>query len=201
MTLTNWIWIAAFCLALGFIGWRLRLNLARWIMVLSVTGAIVLGYLGWNVHLDRIAMEEALVTEVPLLARGIQVLSMQHTKLYDQVRGDLLIGEANPESYIRARAQDNRDVKLGNVDISTREDPLGGNIVDYRYTVKPAEADRGAERVKIANFLYKLEEDSHRMRVTSVKLEPRQRIKEHEVSDDLWKWEVVVTSRQRAEME
>jgi len=62
------------------------------------------------------------------------------------------------------------------------------------------ERERTFQRLRIANFLYTLEYDSRRVKVTDMKLEiAEKKPKPHEVPADEWFFDAEVTSRQRAD--
>ena len=66
--------------------------------------------------------------------------------------------------------------------------------------IEPEDDKRGWPRSKISNFAYKLEEDSGRMRVTSIHMEPSQKIRDpSQVPADTWRYSIVVTSREKVE--
>ncbi|MEM7516919.1 MAG: hypothetical protein AAF368_08360, partial [Planctomycetota bacterium] len=72
--------------------------------------------------------------------------------------------------------------------------------VHKKYEIRPSDTKRRFSRVKISNFLYKLEEESSRVKVTHVKMETGQRgLKEEQVPDDKWTLLAEVTSRQADE--
>ena len=54
-------------------------------------------------------------------------------------------------------------------------------------------------RASVANFLYKLEELSRRVRVTSLKLTPHSRLKPGELGDDFWTFSAEITARRAVE--
>jgi hypothetical protein len=75
-------------------------------------------------------------------------------------------------------------------------------IVDKKIRIKPTSRDKVFQRSKIANFLYKLEADSRRIRVTDMVIElgGKSRVREHEIPEEgNWTYDVEITSRQREE--
>ncbi len=174
-----------------------KVTLARWIILFSMIGAAALGWFGWNLRQERLALQDALATkEVEALSQGLLVKALQHSQLYREFENTGTGPQDNLASYIARRAAD-KDVRLGAVSLSNREESLRGAL-DKKIRIEPQLA-RGVERTQVANFLYYLEKDSRRLYVTSVKLEPEQkRLKEHEVPDaDRWLWEAEVTVRQK----
>ena len=71
-------------------------------------------------------------------------------------------------------------------------------VVDKVYRIKSDARERSFQRPRIANFLYTLEFDSRRVKVTSLKLSPsNKRLKPGEIGDDLWTFEAALTVRSK----
>jgi hypothetical protein len=174
-----------------------NMNLARWIIVASVAGTLVLAFTGWKLHSRRVELERALEVAVPEQALELQVLARRYSKLYKEAEREGLKGQADPQSYIRTLASDEH-VALGQVEVITAPEttPRKG-VVDRKYTIRPQSRDRGFPRDRIANFMWKLESESRRVRVTMAQLDPEKPLKPHEHPTDSWKWTVEVTSRQK----
>jgi len=176
------------------------MNLARWIILLSVLGSIGLGYFGFTLHKRRLALTEALESQVPKLAVEIQRMSREYTQLKRETDREGLKAQANAESYIRAIGA-RSEVQIGQLDISTPQAtrPAKG-VKDEKYVITPKDRNRGFERLNIANFCFLLEKESKRVKVTRIHMDPEQKnMKPHEVSGDKWRWEIDVTSRQKDE--
>ncbi len=173
----------------------------RIVIAASLLGSAVLAYFNYTLgqQLDEIKGENR--TGAPRVVTEIQQHSLLLSQLHKQLADEGYKGQGNPGSYVRAIAQ-NDNVRLGQVDVSpSNPDALGKGIVDMKYTIKPVNKDRGWSKENIANFLYKLEADSRRVRVTRMKMQPpaKSRLKPHEFPDDEWTYDVEITSRQRAE--
>jgi hypothetical protein len=174
-----------------------NMNLARWIIVASVAGTLVLAFTGWKLHSRRVELERALEVAVPNRALALQVQARRYSKLYKEAEREGLKGQADPESYIRTLASDEH-VALGQVEvIRARESTPRKGVADRKYTIRPQSRDRGFPRDRIANFMWKLESESRRVRVTMAQLDPEKPLKPHEHPTDSWKWTVEVTSRQK----
>jgi len=173
------------------------LNLARWILLGSLLLSFVLAYTGWRLHQRRIGLEDALVAQVPNLAKDIQIQSRRYTRLYDEADGAGMIGQTDVMSYLRGLASD-PDVQIGGLDI-TKQQPFtpARGIVDEKYLIRPQSRDRGFVRVNLANFMHLIEQRSRRMRVTAVKLDREGNPRPWEYGNDRWKWEIEVTSRKK----
>ena len=176
------------------------LNLARGIMLLALVGSLVLGWMGWK---RSEALDEMLLNrdhDVPKLVREIEQLGRRHTQLAKNLDKEGLKGQANLDSYIRAAATADK-VDVGEMNLSTTDDHgTKKGIIDRRVRIKPNEKDVKYVRSKIANFLYKLEEASRRVKVTDITMTiAEKKVKPADVPDDLWTFDCEVTSRQRTE--
>ena len=69
------------------------------------------------------------------------------------------------------------------------------DVKDWIYKIKPFNKNKRLTRSRIGNFFYKLEADSRRVKVTSIKLTPFKKIKPGEVGEDVWTFECAITSR------
>ena len=174
-----------------------NLNLARWILLVSLVLSLVLAFTGWRLHQRRVELQASLDTQVPRLAQEIQVYSRRYSRLYEEAEGAGLTGQKDAQTYLRELAAD-RDVQLGGVDI-TKQAPFtpSRGIVDIKYVIRPQSRDRGFVRVNLANFMHLIEQRSRRMRVTHVRLDREGNPRAWEYGNDRWKWELEVTSRQK----
>jgi hypothetical protein len=174
-----------------------NLSLARWIIIFSVLASAGLGFYGYRLHARRVALEDALRADVPLLATEMQSLAKQHSALMRQYDREGLGSQKDPLTYIRTIAA-GKDVQIGDttVDPPVEDERIRG-VLDTRYAIKPSSRDRGYPRLNIANFLYKLESESRRLRVTRLRMEPEAKSVKPEtvLENDSWRWEAEVTSR------
>lgn len=174
-----------------------NVSLARWIIIFSLIASAGLGFYGYRLHTRRVELELALKSRVPELAMEIQKLAKQHSSLMKQYDREGLGDQKDPQTYIRTIAA-GKDVMIGDtsVDAPVETEFIKG-VLDTRYTVKPSSRDRGYPRLNIANFLYKLESESRRLRVTRLRMEPEAKSVKPEtiLENDSWRWEAEVTSR------
>ena len=56
-----------------------------------------------------------------------------------------------------------------------------------------------SRRASIANFLFTLEQDSRRVKVTSIRIDPFAKLKPGELGGDEWTFEAEITSRRKIE--
>ena len=180
-----------------------KMNLARWVILVSLVSSLGLGAWGATLHQERKDLEAALEVEVPKRAQNIQVLSLRHSELHKDYDREGLRGQSDADTYIRRLATD-EDVVLGGVDIDVLPDrsPVKG-VVDRKYRISPQDtgsrgrAKVGFDRARIANYLWLLEQQSRRVRVTSIRLEPIERTDPWVPANDRWSWDIEVTSRQK----
>ncbi len=179
-----------------------NMTLARWIIVVSLLASIGLGYYGYNLHTRRLELESALKTEVRAVALDLRTLARQYSVLSKQVdREGFSENVKDPATYIRQIAA-GKDVQIGDitVDPPSEAENIKG-VLDTRYGMKPSSRDRGYGRLNIANFLFKLESESRRMRVTRLRMEPEAKSVRPEtvLESDSWRWEAEVTTRTKIE--
>ena len=172
----------------------------RWIIVVGSLGALGLGYNGWRLHEQRATLEAALETDglVERTSAKIQSLGKQITKLQADADREGLSGQTEPILYFRGFASD-PNVRLGQVEVTgPKSQMIIKGTEDLQYTIRP-QADKGFPRDRIMNYLYLLESQSRRVRVTSIQLNPEEKKKEWEHTNDMWKWNIELTSRTKVE--
>jgi hypothetical protein len=181
--------------------WLASMNLARWIMVLGGLGSVALAANGWRLMNERERLEAALRPDglVERTSSNIQNLGKLCSKLQaDADREGLSGAQAEPSVYFRDLAKDDK-VRLGQVDIKT---PTSQEVYpgtrDLTYQLQP-QTDRGAARDKIFNYMYLLEQRSRRVKVTQIRLTPEQRLEPGDTGNDMWKWEIELTSRTKVD--
>lgn len=177
-----------------------NINLARGIILVTVVGSLLLGALGYAQSRKLSVLQQQQDKELEPLVKAIQDLGRNHTQLSKSMRQEGLAGQSDPESYIRKIATKDK-VDIGDLKLTPNEDQRTRGIVDHKYRIKSSDRDRQFMRSRIANFLYSLESDSRRVKVTDLTIEIAQKkIKPHEIPDDMWTFEAEVTSRQRADV-
>ncbi len=190
-------------------------NLARWIILFSVVGSLALGVLGYmqssslrdlRTDLEKSGARKSASgsyddSAVAKLVRELDTLGRKHSQLAKAKRAEGFTETEGLNNYIeRAITQDGVELGEHGTDPSTVNVTKG--IVDKKIRIKPTSRDKVFQRSKIANFLYKLEADSRRIRVTDLVIElgGKNKVREHEVPEEgNWTYEVEITSRQREE--
>jgi hypothetical protein len=165
-----------------------NLNLARGIILVSLIGCLALS-----------EMKDNLNIKMQPLVKDLMQTAQRHTTLARTLKDDSLGNQADLETYIRKVAAKDK-VEIGNVNMTFSPEQRSKTVVDKVYRVKSDARERTFQRLRIANFLYTLEFDSRRVKVTDLKLEvAEKKSKPHEVPNDEWFFEAEVTSRQRSE--
>lgn len=178
-----------------------NLNLARVIMLLALVGSLVLGYTGWRQYETLAEMKDDLAKGVPDLVKNLEAAGRKHTMLAKNFDKEGLKGETNLQKYAVACATDDR-VEIGDVDLSPGIDKNTGvkGIEDQKLDIKPKDPKRAYTRTRIANFLYRLEEQSRRVKVTDIEFSLADtKVKHHETPEDAWTFSCQITSRRRVE--
>ncbi len=180
-------------------GFLAGMNLARAIILLSLVGCLVLGWFGWRQSQDLNAMKEALDSRIKPLARDLMQTAQKHTALSKALRDDNLKEQSDIETYIRRVAAMDK-VEIGNVNFTNSTEPRSKSVVDRVYRIKSDDRERSFQRLRIANFLYTLEYESRRVKVTDMKMEvAEKRPRPHEVPEDWWLFDAEVTTRVRTD--
>jgi len=176
-----------------------EMNLARGIILVSLIGCLALGILGWQKQSQLDELKEQYSSRIEPLLKDLMQTAQRHTTLAKSLKDDSLGAQADLETYIRKVAAKDK-VEIGNVNMTFTPEQRSKTVVDKVYRIKSDTRDRSFQRLRIANFLYTLEYDSRRVKVTDLKLEvAEKRPKAHEVPADEWFFEAEVTSRQRAD--
>lgn len=172
--------------------------MVRIMIALLVLGC---GFLGWTAYKQQQRLEflRLALAEGGLVPRTVGSIQ-QNAELYstykDRGLSDNLKG-ADPRVYIDGVAGHPR-VSIGRVDIDpNREQDAGKNAIDRSYRIEPNDRKAVFDRRNIANFLYKLEEDSRRVKVTLVDLKPATKTGEGELPKDLWQLTTQISMRER----
>lgn len=174
-----------------------RMTFPRWVMLVCALGSCVLGYFVW-VKTQRLKQVESELGRVKPLVQAIQENAYRLNALQKASDKEGLKGETNPELYIRQVAQQDY-VNVGQVVITPRTTSPVRGVEDRHYGIRPSNRTERYSRGQIGNFLYKLEADSRRVKVTDLKITPVGRLKAGDLGDDAWTFEATITSRQAVE--
>lgn len=175
--------------------------MVRIMIVLLVLGC---GYLGWTAYKQQQRIEYlrgALAKDglVPKTVASIQGNAELYSQYKERGASDKLrsTGANDILSYVSGIAGDPR-VAIGRVDLdkpSSQEYVKGA--IDRTYRIDPNDRKATFDRRNITNFLYKLEEDSRRIKVTMVDLKTAGRIQDGERPTDVWQMAAAITIRDK----
>lgn len=166
-------------------------NLARGIILASLLGCLVLGFLCWRRSQEVSQLNDAYQNRTAGAVKDLVQTAQRHTQLSQSLKGEGLKGQEDLVSYIRRVGAKDR-VEIGELNMTVADQALTNGIVDKKYTIKPDNPLSTFKRMMIVNFLYTLEDDSRRVKLTRVKLEvaDQKGLKTHEVPKDEWKFEI-----------
>ncbi len=170
-----------------------NLNFPRAVILVSLVAAGVLGYL----LVQRSARLEEIHSELrraPQLAQEIQNLGIELDQYQQLAKGSNSLDTSDFSTFIRKTAA-TKLVGIGEVEVIPSERSPARDIVDKIYKIRPATKNQSYVRGKIGNFLYKLEADNPRLKVTDIQMTPADKIRPGEVGNDQWTFEASVTAR------
>jgi hypothetical protein len=173
-------------------------NLARGIILVSLVGSLVLGWLCWQRSQQLKELREDVNVKMTPAVTSLRQAALRHTQLSQSLKGEGLKGQEDLVSYIRKVGAKDR-VEIGELNMTAQETGLTNGIVDKKYTIKPDNPQASFKRMTLVNFFHTLEHDSRRVQLTRVKIEvaDQKGLKTHEVPQDNWRFDAEVTSRQR----
>ena len=194
-------------------------NLARLIILVSLVGAGVFGYLAYGRYQRVLDYRERLglnsdgvfvpaeegrpetMSWIEKKVRSIQGLGHDYAEKNRQLAGEGLNGEESPMTYIRSQAV-KENVSMGSVSINPDTRPQRG-YTDHIYTIVPESDGRNNkptfERTKIANFLFSLENGSSRVKVTALEMRSAGKPDFEQYHNDLWQFNCKLTERVKQE--
>jgi hypothetical protein len=170
-----------------------NMSFPRAVILFCTAGSIALGALVYT-RSARLSQVEADLKRVPQIVHDIQVDAYRLSDLQRSASAEKFKAQSEPESYIRAIAGDSK-INVGQVNISKRTAKPARGIEDSIYKIEPQTKTQRYTRGQIGNFLYKLEADSRRVKVTRLKLTPHDKVSPGEIGKDQWVFEAELTTR------
>jgi hypothetical protein len=175
-------------------------NFARALILLCLIGSIPLGWYGWQQYQLNTELKQDLAKggRIERLIQDVQRNAHTFSTKQEEASAEGMAGESDPVSYIRTVARMDQ-IDLGQVDINPSDQARQNGIVDKIYRIGPKNKQRTFRRTALANFLFKLEQKSQRVRVTEIKMETEEsrKVKPEDIPNDMWTFEAKITSRQR----
>ena len=181
-----------------------NITFAKVMIFLCLVGSGGLAYVDWQQYQQIEQLKEDLRPNgrVELLVRETQMLGKQYAELTKSLSNDDLAGQASPLTYISEIA-DYPKIAIGDVSIQTSEGDAGiKGLVDKVYAITPQPSKRDFPKLRIANFLFKLEDKSPRIRVTKLVIdqlnaEGKPKIMATQYAGDSYYFSAEVTSREK----
>lgn len=178
----------------GFFG---RMSFPRAVILFCSLGSLALGAFVY-LRSQRLAEVKQELKQVTELVKQIQSDALRLSSLQLTAGAEKFKAQSEPETYIRQIAGD-KMISMGQIDIQhNTKEPMRG-VEDTIYKVTPMTKTQRYTRGQIGNFLYKLEKDSRRVKVTRLKLTPYEKIVPGEVGKDSWNFEAELTTRTKLE--
>ena len=174
-----------------------KMSFPRAVILICSLGSLVMGALVYR-HATRLREVKVELTRVKELVKAIQTDAYRLDSLQHRADTEKFKAQEEPETYIRSvAAQDH--VEMGQLDFTKRVDePLRG-VTDTIYTIKPQSRTFNYNRTQVGNFLYRLESESPRVKVTRIKLTPFDKAVPGEVGKDRWNFEADLCTRTKDE--
>jgi len=172
-----------------------NLSFPRAVILLSFIASGVLGYYVRR-DTDRLDQIHRELRDVPGIVQEIQRLGIeveQYRQLAD-ANSTTKGADFDFTTYIRSIAADPL-VGIGQVKVDPSTRSAAKDIIDRVYKIRPNNKNQRYGRQRIGNFLYKLEAESRRVRVTRFIMTPFDKIKPGDIGSDEWSFEAAITSR------
>ena len=159
-------------------------------------GLVIAGFRGWALVVCVVGVTTAVAAGASPEATGERwqaghMRSQYRSVLAVPTRAPELRGEAGYKGLEGEAAATPRTVEVGQLSINVPTPRRYGKkgSVDRIYKFEPVGETQSYNRGKIANFLYKLEAENRRVKVTSLSISPfnkRSRLKPGVIGDDSW---------------
>ena len=192
------------------------MNLARALILLCLVAAGGLGYWAFQnqkrvddlrskLGLDEEwTFRESNATWIENQVGEAQRLAVEYTNSSKALEDEGLTKNEDPTTYIRGKASHPK-IRMGRLSITPNQERQRG-YTDRKYRIQPDNKGSGRnserktfDRTQIANFLYKLEETSSRLRVTSFNISPIGRVEFDKYPTDEWDFDCTITIREKTE--
>ena len=174
-----------------------QMSFPRAVILFCTLGSVTMGALVFN-RTRRLTEVQDELRRVKDVIKEIQTDAYRLDDLQRSAGSEKFGAQDELETYIRAIAgQDNID--MGQLDFQKRPHEPARGILDNICKISPQSKTPHYNRGQIGNFLYTLEHDSHRVKVTRLKLTPSDKAVPGEVGKDRWNFEAELTTRTKAE--
>jgi len=169
-----------------------HMSFPRAVILFCTLGSLALGALVFLKE-RRLSQIETELQTVQGVLKQIQIDAYRYDELARQADSEKLKGQSDVETFIRNTAAQDK-ITMGQLDISNKPVILSAGVSDKVYTIKPG-AKRNHSLLQVGNFLYTLERDSSRVKITHLKLTPSDKLSPGEIGKDQWVFEADLTTR------
>jgi hypothetical protein len=175
------------------------LTFPRAMILGSFLGSAITGWLVWQKHVELKELKVD-VAQAPGVVERIQTKAQELDQLQSALNREGLKGnlQQDMEFYIRQKASDPK-INIGQIDLTRSTNSPDKGLEDIKFKIRPKEKTQRTRRESISNFLYKLELDSRRVKVTSIRIDSFDKVKPGELGKDIWTFEAEITSRRALE--
>lgn len=174
-----------------------RMSFPRAVILFCSLGSLVLGVLVY-LRSQRLAEVETELRNVKQVIRDIQTDAYRLNDLQTLAIAETLKGQKEPESYIRSFTAEER-IEIGQVEITKQTKETIRGVEDDIYKIVPGIRNPRLSLGQIGNFLYRLERESRRVKVTHVRLTPVDKVSAGEIGKGLWTFDAELTTRTKKE--
>jgi hypothetical protein len=170
-----------------------RMSFPRAVILFCTLGSVALGVLVW-LRAQRLAEVKEELARVPEIVREIQTDAYRLDDLQRSADSEKFKAQSEPLTYIQGIGAE-KNVNMGQLKIDSSDKTPARGIEDKIYKISPDTKAQKYPRLQIANFLYRLEEASRRVKITRLKLTPFEKVSPGEVVKDQWTFEADLTTR------
>jgi hypothetical protein len=169
------------------------MSFPRAVILFCSLGSVVLGVLVW-MRSQRLKEVQRELARVPEIVREVQADAYRLDELQRSAGSEKFKAQTEPFTYIQSIGAE-KNVNMGQLKIDKSTKTPARGIEDSVFKIAPDAKSQKYPRLQIANFLYRLEEASSRVKVTRLKLIPFEKVSPGEVGKDLWTFEADLTTR------
>lgn len=175
----------------------MNLSFPRVVILACTAGSLAFGVLVY-LRTERLAEVHQELVNVKKVVAEIQTDAYRLAELQKAASADGMKGQEEPETYIRQVAVDGA-INMGQLAITSSDKSPARGIEDKVYKISPSEKTQRYSLGQVGNFLYKLEADSRRVKVTHLKLTPYEKVSPGQVGKDAWNFEAELTTRTKVD--
>jgi hypothetical protein len=174
-----------------------RMSFPRAVILFCTLGSVAMGVLVFD-RTRRLAAVQDELRRVKEIVKEIQTDAYRLDELQRSAGAEKFGAQEELETFIRKIAAD-VNINMGQLDFQKRTHEPQKGVLDNICKMSPQSKAPHYNRGQIGNFLYTLERDSHRVKVTRLKLTPSDKAVAGEVGKDRWNFEAELTTRTKVD--